>query len=197
MKKNPKVEFFFDKAEKWQKEVRKLRSLILSSGLDLVEELKWGVPCYTLEGTNVVLIHHFKDYCALLFQKGALMKDPKKILIQQTKNVQSARQIRFASLAEITRLEPALKTYLAEAVKLEKSGAKVSLKKTEEFDVPEEFRVKLKDVPGLSKAFAALTPGRQRAYLLYFAGAKQAKTREARIEKYLDKILDGMGLDDE
>lgn len=190
---NPKVDFFFGKGP-WQEETRLLREIVLSCGLH--EELKWGVPCYTLEKKNVVLIHTFKEYCAVLFFKGALMKDPKGILIQQTENVQAARQARFTNAKEITTLKSALKTYIKEAMTLEKSGQKVELKKTTEFTMPEEFRTKLQSSPGLKKAFAALTPGRQRGYLLYFSSAKQAKTREARVEKYIPKILDGFGLED-
>lgn len=194
MNTNPKVDFYFKKADKWKKEVAKLREIVLSSGL--TEELKWGCPCYTLDGANVVLIHDFKDYCALLFHKGALLKDSKAILIQQTKNVQSARQIRFTNLKEITELAPILKSYIKEAIKVEKSGAKVELKKTAEYEMPEEFEAALKNSAALKKAFYALTPGRQRGYLLYFSSAKQAKTREARIEKYTPAILKGKGVDD-
>jgi uncharacterized protein YdeI (YjbR/CyaY-like superfamily) len=190
---NPKVNFFFGKGQ-WQEETRLLREIALSCGLD--EELKWGVPCYTLDKKNVVLIHTFKEYCAVLFFKGALMKDPKGILIQQTENVQAARQARFTNAKEITKLKSALKTYIKEAMTLEKSGQKVELKKTTEFTMPEEFQTKLQGSPGLKKAFAALTPGRQRGYLLYFSSAKQARTREARVEKYIPKILDGFGLED-
>ena len=190
---NPKVNFFFEKGQ-WQEEARLLRTITLSCGLN--EELKWGVPCYTLDKKNVVLIHTFKEYCAVLFFKGALMKDPKGILIQQTENVQAARQARFTNAKEITKLKSALKTYIKEAMALEKSGQKVELKKTTEFTMPEEFQTKLQGSPGLKKAFAALTPGRQRGYLLYFSSAKQAKTREARVEKYIPKILDGFGLED-
>jgi uncharacterized protein YdeI (YjbR/CyaY-like superfamily) len=190
---NPKVDFFFGKGQ-WQDETRLLRELALGCGLN--EELKWGCPCYTLEKKNVFLIHTFKEYCAVLFFKGALMKDPKGILIQQTENVQAARQARFTDTKEIVKLKSSLKTYMKEAVELEKSGKKVELKKTTEFAMPDEFRTKLQSSPGLKKAFAALTPGRQRGYLLYFASAKQAKTREARVEKYIPKILDGFGLED-
>ena len=190
---NPKVDFFFGKGQ-WQDETRLLRELALGCGLN--EELKWGCPCYTLEKKNVFLIHTFKEYCAVLFFKGALMKDPKGILIQQTENVQAARQARFTDAKEIVKLKSSLKTYMKEAVELEKSGKKVELKKTTEFAMPDEFKTKLQSSPGLKKAFAALTPGRQRGYLLYFASAKQAKTREARVEKYIPKILDGFGLED-
>jgi len=192
--KNPKVEFYFKKADKWKAEVAKLRTIALAS--KLTEEVKWGCPCYTVNGNNVVLIHDFKDYCAYLFLKGALLKDSKKILIQQTKNVQSARQIRFASLKEITKLEPVLKSYIREAIDVEKSGAKVAMKKTSEFAMPEEFRSRLEKEPTLKRAFESLTPGRQRGYLLHFSSAKQSKTRESRIENCVPRILDGLGLDD-
>jgi len=192
---NPGVDFFFNKPSKWQKEYQALREIILSC--DLVEELKWGQPCYTYNKSNIVLIHGFKDYCALLFMKGALLKDAKKILIQQTENVQSARQIRFTSVQEITKLKATIKTYVYEAVKLEESGAKVELKKTKEFPMPEEFKARLNKSAALKKAFNALTPGRQRGYLLYFSSAKQAKTREQRIDKYATHILNGKGLEDE
>lgn len=191
---NPKVDFFFTKATKWGDEYHKLRMIVLDCGL--TEELKWGVPCYTFEKKNVVLIHGFKEYCALLFMKGALLTDKKGILIQQTENVQSARQIRFTTAKEIVKLEPALKAYIKEAIELEKAGKKVELKKTTDFPVPEEFQAILKQMPTLKTAFKALTPGRQKAYLFYFNQAKQAKTREARIEKYIPKILDGKGLED-
>lgn len=190
---NPRVDFFF-KSVKWHDEYEQLRMIALDSGLK--EELKWGCPCYSLDKKNIVLIHGFKDYCAVLFFKGALLKDPKGILIQQTKNVQSARQVRFTSVKEIIRLGPTLKKYLKEAIDVEKAGLKVTLKKTTDYAVPEEFQVKLAKMPALKKAFAALTPGRQRAYLFYFSQPKQAKTREARIEKYLPQILGGKGLDD-
>jgi uncharacterized protein YdeI (YjbR/CyaY-like superfamily) len=191
---NPKVNWFFDKPTKWQNEYKKLRSIALDCRL--VEELKWGCPCYTHNKTNVVLIHGFKDYCALLFMKGALLKDEKKILIQQTANVQSARQIRFTSFKEIEKLEKTIKAYIFEAIEVEKAGLKVELKKTKEFEMPEEFESRLKKNAALKKAFYALTPGRQRGYLLYFSSAKQAKTREARIEKYIPQILKGKGVDD-
>ena len=191
---NPKVDFYFSKSEKWQKEMKKLRTIALSCGL--TEELKWGCPSYTLEKNNIVLIHEFKEYCAYLFFKGALLKDPKKILIQQTKNVQAARQIRFTNVQQITKLEATLKSYIKEAIAVEKAGLKVEMKKTEDFTVAEEFQKELDKSSVLKKAFAALTPGRQKAYLLYFSAAKQSKTREARVEKYMPLILDGMGLDD-
>ncbi|MRG48480.1 hypothetical protein GFS24_25415 [Chitinophaga sp. SYP-B3965] len=192
---NPKVDFYFQKAEKWQKELELLRTIVLDC--QLTEELKWGVPCYTFEGTNIVLIHDFKEYCALLFHKGVLLKDPKGILIQQTKNVQSARQIRFTSVQEITKLKATLKAYIFEAVEVEEAGLKVELKKTEDFPVPEEFQDKLDKIPALKKAFKALTPGRQRAYIFHFSQAKQSKTRASRVEKFMPKILEGKGLEDE
>ncbi|PJZ77268.1 YdeI/OmpD-associated family protein [Leptospira neocaledonica] len=191
---NPKVDFFFKKAKTWQKEYEKLRSIVLDCGL--TEELKWGQPCYTSKENNIVLIHGFKEYCALLFFKGALLKDPKGILVQQTKNVQSARQIRFTDLKEIDKLKTSLKSYIKNAIEVEKSGLKVNFKKTKEFDMPEEFLNKLEESPELKTAFDSLTPGRQRGYLLHFSSAKQSKTREARIEKYIPHILKGKGLDD-
>lgn len=191
---NPKVDWYFTKNKKWQKEIETLRTIPLDCGL--TEELKWGCPCYTLEGSNIVLIHVFKEYCAFLFFKGVLLKDPKGILVQQTANVQAARQIRFTDLKEIVKLKTTLKTYIKEAIKVEKAGLKVELKKTREFDMPEEFKNKLKELPALKTAFYALTPGRQRGYLLYFSSAKQAATREARIKKYMTKITNGKGLDD-
>lgn len=191
---NPKVDFYFAKPGTWKKEIGKLRTIILGCGLD--EELKWGSPCYTSGGANIVLIHVFKEYCAVLFFKGALLKDPEGILIQQTKNVQAARQIRFTDLKQVTRLQSALKACIREAIQVEKSGLKPEFKKTAEFEVPEEFVDKLDDVPNLKAAFDALTPGRQRGYLLYFTSAKQAKTREARIEKCIPGILKGKGLND-
>ncbi len=171
-----------------------MREIALGCGLN--EELKWGCPCYTYNKANVVLIHTFKDYCAYLFFKGALLNDPEGILVQQTKNVQSARQIRFTHVKEITTLRKVIKSYIFEAVEVEKAGLKVELKKTSDFEVPEEFKKRLDKSAALRKAFYALTPGRQRAYLFYFSQAKQSKTREARIEKYLKKILSGKGLDD-
>ena len=192
---NPKVEWYFEKNEKWQKEIRKLRMIILGCGL--TEELKWGCPCYVYENSNIVLIHVFKEYCAVLFFKGALLHDANDILIQQTKNVQSARQIRFTNIVEIEKMKPILKKYIYEAIKVEEAGLKVDFKKTTEFTMPEEFKKKLDKSSALKKAFYALTPGRQRGYLLYFSQAKQAKTREARIEKYAKQILEGKGLEDE
>jgi uncharacterized protein YdeI (YjbR/CyaY-like superfamily) len=195
MQTNPKVDWFFNKATKWQEEYHKLRMIVLDCGL--TEELKWGCPCYTLDGSNIVLIHGFKEYCALLFMKGALLKDAKGILIQQTKNVQAARQIRFTHAEEIADMESILKNYIKEAIKLEKAGVKVPLKKASQFAMPEEFKNVLDKTPKLKKAFYALTPGRQRGYLLYFSSAKQSKTREARVEKYMQKILHGKGLEDQ
>jgi uncharacterized protein YdeI (YjbR/CyaY-like superfamily) len=191
---NPKVDWFFAKDTQWQKEYEKLRKIILDCGL--IEELKWGCPCYTFENTNIVLIHGFKKYCALLFFKGALLNDPNGILIQQTKNVQSARQIRFTNVREIVKMEKNLKAYVYEAIEVERAGLKVKLKKTSEFKIPEEFQKRLDKNSALKKAFDALTPGRQRAYIFYFSQAKQSKTREARVEKYLKQILNGKGLDD-
>jgi uncharacterized protein YdeI (YjbR/CyaY-like superfamily) len=191
---NPKVDWFFDKPGKWQESFDKLRTIVLDCGL--AEELKWGCPCYTFEKRNIVLIHGFKEYCALLFFKGALLKDPKRILIQQTENVQAARQIRFTSVREIITSKTTLKDYIKEAVTVEKAGLKVNLKKTSDLTMPDEFKQKLKETPGLKTAFGALTPGRQRGYLLYFSAAKQARTREARIEKSVPQILKGKGLND-
>ena len=191
---NPKVDFFFDKSSQWQKEYKQLRTLVLDCGL--TEELKWGVPCYTHQGNNVVLIHGFKEYCALLFHKGALLSDPEGILIQQTENVQSARQIRFTGLQEIVGMGKILKSYIYEAIEVEKAGLKVEMKKTKEYSIPEEFQAKLDENNALKEAFYALTPGRQRGYLLHFAAAKQAKTREARVEKLIPQILNGKGLND-
>lgn len=193
-KTNPKVDWYFTKATQWKEESEKLREIILGCGLE--EELKWGKPCYALAGSNVVLIHGFKAYCALLFMKGALLKDPKRILVQQTENVQAARQIRFRNLREIADLATVIKAYVKEAIELEKSGAEVTLKKTSEFKMPEEFKKRLKESAALKKAFESLTPGRQRGYLLYFSGAKQASTREARVEKCVERILKGKGMDD-
>lgn len=191
---NPDVDFFFDKAVQWKKEFEQLRTVLLSCGLD--EVLKWGQACYSYEGKNVVLIHGFKEYCALLFFKGALLNDPKGILVQQTENVQAARQIRFTNTKEITKLAATLKAYVYEAIEVEKAGLKVKLKKTTEFPMPDEFKARLNKNKALKTAFEALTPGRQRAYLLHFAQAKQAKTREARIDKYIPQILQGKGLND-
>jgi uncharacterized protein YdeI (YjbR/CyaY-like superfamily) len=192
---NPKADFYFTKNKQWQKELEKLRVICLDCGLN--EELKWGCPCYTLDDdNNVVLIHVFKEYCALLFFKGVLMKDTKGLLVQQTKNVQVARQMRFTDLREIIDLETTIKSYIKEAIKIEKSGRKAEMKKTAEFEMPEEFKSKLSKSAALKKAFGALTPGRQRGYLLYFSSAKQSKTRSERIEKYVPHILKGKGIDD-
>ncbi len=191
---NPKVDFYFNKAGKWQEEITLLRNIVLDSGL--TEELKWGCPCYTLQKRNVVLIHVFKEYCALLFFKGALLKDAKGILIRQTENVQSARQIRFTGIREITELEPMLKKYVHEAVEVEEAGLKVELKKMADYNVPKEFQQKLDGSTALKTAFDALTPGRQRGYLFYFSQPKQTKTREVRIEKCMPQILNGKGLND-
>lgn len=194
-KKNPKVDHFLDKSSKWKEEMTLLRDIVCSNE-ELEEDYKWMHPCYTLEGKNVVLIHGFKEYCALLFFKGALLKDPEGILVQQTENVQSARQIRFTEVSEIIRQESSIKEYVRQAVDVEKSGLKVVLKKDSEYPVPEEFQKILNENADLQKAFKALTPGRQRAYLFHFSQAKQAKTREARIEKYISQILSGKGMDD-
>jgi uncharacterized protein YdeI (YjbR/CyaY-like superfamily) len=191
---NPKVDFYFDKATQWQKEIEKLRTIALDCGL--IEELKWGCPCYVFEKKNIVLIHVFKEYCAYLFFKGALLKDTDGILIQQTKNVQVPRQIRFTNVREIVKLAPTLKTYIYQAIEVEKAGVKVKLKKSTEFDIAEEFQKKLDKVRGLKSAFYALTPGRQRGYLLHFSAPKLSKTREARVEKCIPLILNGKGLND-
>lgn len=191
---NPKVDWFFNKNTKWQEAYSELRMIILDCGL--TEELKWGCPCYTFQNNNVVIIHGFKDYCALLFMKGVLMKDVAKILVQQTKNVQAARQIRLTGIHEILKMKATLKSYIKEAISIEKAGLKVELKKTNEYSMPEEFQIVLNDMPELKTAFKKLTPGRQRGYLLYFSSAKQSKTREVRIEKYIPQILIGKGLDD-
>ncbi|WPU98899.1 YdeI family protein [Mucilaginibacter sp. cycad4] len=191
---NPRVDFYFNKAEKWQEEIEQLRSVVLDCGL--TEELKWGCPCYTFRESNIVLIHVFKEYCALLFFKGALLSDTHQILIQQTENVQAARQVRFTHMDEITEQRNILKAYIYEAVEIEKAGLKVNLKKTEEFTVAREFQHKLDTIPALKTAFEALTPGRQKAYLLHFSQPKQASTREARVEKWMPQILNGKGLND-
>jgi uncharacterized protein YdeI (YjbR/CyaY-like superfamily) len=191
---NPLVSKVHGKEKRWGAEYAALRKLCLASGLN--EELKWGQACYDLNGGNVVLIHGFKEYCALLFMKGALLKDPRSILIQQTKNVQSARQIRFASLSDVKKQSAVIKAYIKEAVAVEKSGAKVQHKGVAQFDVPEEFQKRMDDDPKLAEAFHALTPGRQKGYLLHFAGAKQAVTRAARVDKHAPRILKGQGLDD-
>ena len=191
---HPKVDGFISRAKQWQEAYEQLRKIILEC--DLTEDFKWGVPCYTLENKNIVLMHGFKEYCAILFPKGALLKDPAGILIQQTENTQAARQIRFTDADQVVEMEPALKAYIAEAIAVEKAGLEVEFKKTSEFSVPEEFQKQLDENPALKTAFEALTPGRQRAYLLYFANAKQSKTRTARVEKYTPKILAGKGLND-
>src|SRR5712691_1613589 len=178
---SPKVDAYLSKAKKWQEEFEKLRMIILDCGL--TEELKWGKPCYTYQKSNIVLIHGFKEYCALLFFKGALLKDPKGILIQQTENVQAARQIRFTNVRQIVKMEPILKAYIHEAIEVEKAGLKVKFEKTADFKVPEEFQNKLDEIPALKTAFDALTPGRQRTYIFYFSQPKQSKTRESRVEK--------------
>jgi len=192
---NPKVDFFFDKAGKWHNEFAKMRTIVLDCGLN--EELKWGQPCYTFQKKNIVLIHGFKDYCAFLFFKGSLLEDTDGILIQQTENVQAARQIRFTNVREIIKMKPTLKAYIHEAIEVEKAGLKVDFKKTKEFSIPEEFQAKLDKTPALKTAFEALTPGRQRAYILYFSAPKQSKTRGSRVEKYMPQILVGKGLDDQ
>lgn len=191
---NPRVDWFFNKDTKWKKEYEQLRMIALDCGL--TEQLKWGCPCYTYQKKNIVLIHGFKEYCAYLFFKGVLLKDAKAILIQQTRNVQVARQIRFTNVREIAKMEKTLKAYIHEAVEVEKAGLKVNLKKTSDFQIPEEFQDKLDESPALKKAFHALTPGRQRAYIFYFSQPKLSKTRESRIEKYVKEILGGKGLDD-
>lgn len=191
---NPKTDFFFNEPSQWQAAFEKLRAIALST--ELTEDLKWGCPCYTYEGKNIFLIHGFKEYCALLFFKGALMKDPDHILIQQSKNVQAARQIRFTDVQQINDLEDILRSYMFEAVEIEESGAKVGMKKTKEFEMVEEFQSRLDQDKALKEAFEALTPGRQRAYLLHFSSAKQSKTREARIDKCIPEIFEGKGLND-
>jgi uncharacterized protein YdeI (YjbR/CyaY-like superfamily) len=192
---NPAVDFYFDKAKKWQKEIEQLRKIVLDCGL--TEELKWGTPCYSLQKNNIVLIHMFKEYCALLFFKGALLNDADGVLVQQTKNVQATRQIRFTNAREIEKMKALVKAYIYEAIEIEKAGLKVKLKKTSEFNIPEEFQKKLNKSASLNKAFNALTPGRQRAYLLYFSQPKLSKTRESRVAKYIPEILDGKGLNDQ
>ena len=189
---NPKVEFYFAKSKGWQEELEYLRTFVLDCGL--TEELKWGVPCYTSENRNILLLHVFKDYCAILFFKGALLKDSQGILIQQTKNTQATRQIRFTSVQQIVEMKPTIKAYIQEAIEIENSGLQVDFKKTTGFTIPEEFEDKLNEFPALKTAFNELTPGRQRAYLLYFSTPKQAKTRAARIEKSMPQILSGKGL---
>ncbi len=192
---NPKVDEFIDGTDRWQKEFKKLRQVVLSC--ELSEDFKWKHPCYVLDKNNVVLIHGFKDYCALLFFNGALMKDPRNILIQQTENVQVRRQIRFTSVKEIDEMEAIIKSYIKEAIKVEKAGLKAEMKTTSDFVIPDELQYKFDEMPRLRSAFESLTPGRQRGYLLYFSAPKQSKTRESRIENYVDRILDGIGLNDE
>jgi len=191
---NPKVDEYIGKAEKWQEEYRQLRTIVLDCGL--IEELKWGVPCYTFQKSNIVLIHGFKEYCALLFFKGALLKDTNGILVQQTENVQAARQVRFTNVQEIVGIGAILKAYIYEVIEIEKAGLKVDFKEVAEFIVPEEFQKKLDRSPALKAAFEALTPGRQRAYILHFSAPKQSKTRESRVEKCIQPILNGKGLND-
>lgn len=191
---NPKVDAYLNRAGKWREEVETLRNIVLDCGL--VEELKWGAPCYTFGKSNIVLIHVFKEYCALLFFKGALLQDNNGMLVQQTKNTQATRQVRFTDVQEIIGLEPTLKAYIYEAIEVEKAGLKVNFKETSEFEVPQEFQKKLDELPPLKRAFEALTPGRQRAYTLYFSEPKQAKTRESRVEKCMPQILSGKGLHD-
>jgi uncharacterized protein YdeI (YjbR/CyaY-like superfamily) len=188
---NPKTDFYFNKSEKWKSELEQLRVIILDCGL--TEELKWGCPCYTFQQNNIILIHEFKEYCAMLFMKGALLNDADNILIQQTENVQAARQIRFTNLQEIIDRKVTLKAYIYEAIEVEKAGLKVELKKTTEFPMPDEFQQKLDKFPDLKTAFEALTPGRQRGYLLHFSQPKQSKTRESRIEKCMPLIFEGKG----
>jgi len=191
---NPKVDVYLSKAQKWQEEFEKLRMIILDC--QLTEELKWGVPCYTFQKGNIVLIHGFKEYCALLFIKGALLHDAHGILIQQTENVQAGRQIRFTNVREIVAMETILKAYIYEAIEVEKAGLEVNFKKNTEFIIPEEFQNKFDEIPTLKTSFEALTPGRQRAYILYFSEPKQSKTRESRVEKCMQQILNGKGLND-
>ena len=191
---NPKTDGILSKARKWHEELEKLRTIVLEC--QLTEEMKWGWPCYTYQKNNIVLIHGFKEYFAILFFKGALLNDTNGILIQQTENVQAGRQIRFTNSKELDELEPIIKAYIYEAIEVEKAGLKVIMKKTSEYSIPEEFQTKLNESPTLKTAFEALTPGRQRAYLFYFSKPKQSKTKESRIENYLPQILNGKGLDD-
>lgn len=192
---NPKVNWYFEKADRWRDEIAQLRTILLGCGL--AEVLKWGCPCYVQDENNIVLIHTFKEYCAVLFFKGALLKDPNGHLVQQTRNVQSARQMRFTSVPEVAARTAALKALVRQAIEVEKAGLKVEMKTTAEFEMPDEFRASLAGNAGLRKAFAALTPGRQRAYLLFFSSAKRAETRTARITKAIPRILAGLGLNDE
>jgi uncharacterized protein YdeI (YjbR/CyaY-like superfamily) len=192
---NPKVDFYFNNAKNWKEELEKLRTIVLDRGL--TEELKWGVPCYTFQNKNVILIHTFNDYCAILFFKGALLKDADGILIRQTENTQAGRQIRFACVGEIVEMESIVKAFIDEAVEVEKAGLKTAFKTTAEFIIPEEFQKQIDEIPALKTAFHALTPGRQRAYILYFSAPKQSKTRTSRVEKCVERILNGKGLDDD
>jgi len=191
---NPKVDAFFDRATKWQEEFKALRKIVLETGL--AEDLKWGHPCYTFNGANVVLIHGFKEYCAYLFFKGALLKDPQKMLVRQTEKVQANRQIRFTRVSDIKKNKSVLLSYIYQAIEVEKAGLKIEWKKTSDYEIPEEFQKRMDKSTKLKKAFEGLTPGRQREYLYHFSSAKQSKTREARIDKYLPKILGGKGMDD-
>jgi uncharacterized protein YdeI (YjbR/CyaY-like superfamily) len=191
---NPKVDEFLSKAKKWKEEYEKLRNIVLDC--ELIEEFKWMHPCYTFEKKNIVIIHGFKEYCALLFHKGALLKDAHGILIQQTENVQAARQIRFTNVQEIVEMETILQAYIYEAIEVEKAGLEVNFKKNTDYIIPEELQNKFDEIPAMKTAFEALTPGRQRAYILYFSGPKQSKTRESRVEKYMQQILNGKGLND-
>jgi len=191
---NPKVDGFFRKPRQWQEEFKALREIARACAL--AEEIKWRWPCYTFQGKNIVLFHGFKHYCAILFFKGALLKDPRHVLIQQTENVQAGRQIRFTSAAAIRKMQSVLKAYIREAVAVEKAGIKLPKKDTSDFAIPEEFQIQLDEMPELKTAFHALTPGRQRGYLLYFSSAKQSKTREGRVEKCMQRIFEGRGLDD-
>jgi uncharacterized protein YdeI (YjbR/CyaY-like superfamily) len=191
---NPLVDKYIQNTPEWQKQLERLRRILLACSL--TEDVKWGVPCYTSRNRNIVLIHVFKDYCALLFFKGALLKDSHGVLVQQTRNTQAARQLRFTTVRDIATLEPVIKAYVREAIAVEEAGLSVSYKKTGDFNIPAEFQEKLAELPALRAAFEGLTPGRQRAYLLYFAAPKQSKTRAARIEKYLEQILEGRGLHD-
>ena len=191
---NPKVDAFLKRQDKWRAELKVLRGILLDSGL--TEELKWGQPCYALDGKNVALIHGFKDYCAILFHKGALLPDPKGVLIQQTKNVQAARQIRFTSVQDVTKLEKTVKAYVRKAIEIERAGLKVQFKKTEEVELPEELESRLAASAKLRAAFSALTPGRQRAYIFHFSQPKLSTTRAARVDKHISRILEGLGLDD-
>ncbi|NGY81220.1 hypothetical protein F6Y03_03675 [Bacillus megaterium] len=193
-KMNPKVDEFLTKAKKWKEEYETLRKIVLDC--ELTEDFKWMNPCYTFEKKNIVLIHGFKEYCALLFPKGSLLQDSHGILIQQTENVQGARQIRFTNVQEIAEKEAILKAYIDEAIEVEKAGLKVKAKKPEELIIPDELQHKFDEIPALKDAFTTLTPGRQRAYILYFSAAKQSKTRESRVEKSIPNILNGKGLND-